>query len=53
MSNVFSILINTLDTIPVTGEQNLRKMLGVLSTLHQMEAAVNKPDEEEVNTTDG
>lgn len=48
--NIFSVLIDTLNTITVSGESNMNKMLGVINTLRKMEAAAN---EEEDNVKEG
>lgn len=44
--NIFTIMIRTLNEIPVAGEANLSKMLGVLSTLRALEAQVEEPEPE-------
>ena len=46
MNNIFAALISTINTIPVTGEENYRKMLVVIETLRKMEQASNAPEEE-------
>ena len=53
MNNIFSSLIMVLNTIPVTGEENQRKMLMVIDTLRRMEKAANKPEKESEVTADG
>ena len=45
MNNIFTSIINTLATIPVSGEENIAKMYGLFTLLHQMEKAANEPDE--------
>lgn len=50
MTNIFTTIIQTLDTIPITGEDNINKMAGVFSVLRKMEAAADAPEKEE---TDG
>ena len=42
--NIFRVIINTLNTIPIAGEENMAKMSGVFSLLHKMEDASKEPD---------
>lgn len=49
MNNIFTSIINTLATIPVSGEENIAKMYGLFTLLHQMEKAANEPDEVEAH----
>ena len=44
MPNIFSALIVALNSIHVSGEDDMRKMLGVLDTLKRMEQAANKEE---------
>ena len=53
MNNIFSVLINILNTVSVSGEESMAKMTRVFQILHQMEAASNKPDDGEGATQDG
>ena len=47
MGNIFAILIATLDSIPVSGEQNHRKMIAVMDVLHKMERSANEEEEKD------
>lgn len=42
--NVFSVLIATLNSITISGEDNLKRMLSVLKVLHVLENATNTPE---------
>lgn len=42
MSNIFTVVIKILDTIPITGEENLKKMANVFQILHQMESVAEE-----------
>jgi hypothetical protein len=44
MPNIFSALVMTLNSIPVTGEDNMKKMLGVIDTLKRMEQAAQEKE---------
>lgn len=44
--NIFTALLRVLDTIPITGEENMKKMANVFQILHGMEQMANEPDEE-------
>ena len=46
MPNIFSALIVTLNSIRVSGEDDMKKMLGVIDMLKRMEQAADKKDEE-------
>ena len=46
MANIFTALVLALNSIPVSGEENMSKMVGVIQTLKQMEAAANRKDGE-------
>lgn len=47
MTNIFTSIIRILDTLPITGEENVKKMTVVFSLLHKMEAAAEAQDDEE------
>lgn len=42
--NVFSVLIATLNSVTVSGEDNFKRMLSVLKVLHVLENAANTPE---------
>lgn len=44
--NIFTVLIDTLNTVSVSGEANMNKMLGVINTLRKMEAAANEGEDD-------
>ena len=43
--NIFTGLIRILDTIPITGEENMMRMANVFQILHGMEKMANEPEE--------
>lgn len=43
--NIFTALLRILDTIPITGEENMKKMAHVFQILHGMEQMANEPEE--------
>lgn len=45
MPNIFSALVVTLNSIHVSGEDDMRKMLGVIDTLKRMEKAAQEKEE--------
>lgn len=45
-NSIFSALINTLNSIPVCGEDSCRKIVAVIDALRKMEEVANMPDEE-------
>lgn len=42
--NIFTALLRILDTIPITGEENMKKMANVFQILHRMEQMANEPE---------
>ena len=44
MPNIFSALIVTLNSIRVSGEDDMRKLLGVIDTLKRMEQAAQEKE---------
>ncbi len=44
---IFSVLLQILDTIPITGEENMKKMAHVFQILHGMDAMANAPEKAE------
>lgn len=46
MPNIFSALIVTLNSIRVSGEDDMRKLLGVIDTLKRMEQAAQEKEDE-------
>lgn len=44
MANIFTALIVTLNSIHVSGETDMKKLLGVIDTLKRMEQAANKEE---------
>ena len=42
MPNIFSAIIVTLNSVRVSGEDDMKKMLGVIDILKQMEQAADK-----------
>ena len=51
--NIFTALLRILDTIPITGEENMKKMANVFQILHRMEQMANEPDQTEEVNADG
>ena len=49
MSNIFTSIIQALNTISVRGEHDINTMQYVIKALHQIERAANEPDQEEVS----
>ena len=45
MNNIFSMLILALNSIKVCGEDDMRKMLGVIDMLKKMEQTANEKEE--------
>lgn len=44
---LITYLIGTLETIPVTGTDNMSKMIGCVEALKEIKKNLNKPDEPE------
>ena len=47
MNNIFSQLISILNTVTVSGEDNVNKISYVFQVLRKMEAAANEPEVKE------
>jgi len=47
MPNIFSALVVALNSIHVSGEEDMKKMLGVIDTLKRMEQAAQEKEETE------
>lgn len=45
MGNIFTALVLALNSIPVSGEENMQKMVGVIQTLKRMEQAASEKEE--------
>ena len=45
MSNIFTAIIQTLNTIPVSGDENHRKMIVVIDTLRRMEKTAEEKED--------
>ena len=45
MTNIFTALILALNSIPVSGEENMSKMVSVIQTLKRMDQAANEKEE--------
>lgn len=44
MPNIFTALVIALNSIHVSGEEDMKKLLGVIDALKRMEAAANKEE---------
>ena len=51
--NIFTALLRILDTIPIAGEENMKKMANVFQILHRMEQMANEPEPTEEVNADG
>ena len=49
MNNIFTVLINLLESVHVRGQADINTMGQVFSILHRMESAANEPEQPEVN----